>query len=469
MHEGGKTSGTFEILDHREHFQKKYIRGGKVTLTASLRNSDDVHADLWYSFDREFDDAICDDRCDGFVTTLLVAAMRFGYESIRCSYPISRKLYYNLTYHVIPQLCHAGSSVPQIRIDAPLTDTVFHGDLVCTGMSRGIDSFATMYEYGSDFELAEYRINAVTYFQAGAHHGRDPVLGRGAESTQELYVHQMERTREFCKKYGYPLIVVDSNIASILHSKGLFKERSFDRTHTFRNLAIAMLLQKRISRYYYSSTYQLNEFKLSLNCDMAHYERWLIPLLWTGSIEFYQSNQDWSRMDKVEKISDFEPSYDYLQVCLTQSGNCGICMKCRRTLMELDALGDDVLDRFSNSFDVERYRKENRAKWFGSIMTDKESSTGEAHYYDEAFVCASEHHPELLSHITPEKHLFTRTVRLLNNGVGIRSLPSTRSAVLFTAKKGDRFSYLGEYPNWVCIKTADGKIGYVFKKYVTLR
>lgn len=451
-----------------ENISKKYT-DDKVILTVSLRNSDDAHADLWYSFDREFDDAVCDDRCDAIVTTLLVPAMKFGYESIRCHYPISKKLYYHLTYHVIPQLCHAGSSVPQTCISAPLTDTAFHGDLVAAGMSRGVDSFATMYEYGPDFELEEYRINAFTYFQAGAHHGYDSIVGRGAESKQELYVHQMEQTREFCQKYGYPLIVVDSNIDDILQDQRLFKEWSFDRTHTFRNLAIAMLLQKRISRYYYSSAYQLSEFKLSLNCDMAHYERWLIPLLNTESIEFYQSNQDWTRMDKVEKISSFEPCYDYLQVCLTQTGNCGFCTKCKRTLMELDALGDSVLDRFSNSFDIQRYRRENRAKWFSSIMTDKEKSNGEAHFLDETFVCATKHHPELLSNSLLEKQPGIRTVHLLYNGVNIRSLPSTRSTVLFAAKKGDNFVYLGEYPNWVCIRTTSGRTAFVFKKYIALQ
>lgn len=198
--------------------------GGKVTLTASLCSSEGIRADLWYSFDREFDDAVCDDRCDAVVTTLLLAAMKFGYEELRCCYPISRKLYYNLTYHVIPQLYHGGNSLSRIRIAAPLTDTVFHGDIVAAGMSRGVDSFATMYEYGPDFELADYRINAFTYFQAGAHHGWDAIVGRGAESKQELYVHQMERTREFCRKYGYPLIVVDSNIDDILQDRRLFRE-----------------------------------------------------------------------------------------------------------------------------------------------------------------------------------------------------------------------------------------------------
>lgn len=174
-------------------------------------------------------------------------------------------------------------------------------------------------------------------------------------------------------------------------------------------------------------------------------------------------------MNKVEKIGSFAPCYDYLQVCLTQSGNCGLCMKCKRTLMELDALGDEVLDRFGNSFDIQHYRRESRAKWFGSIMTDKEKSNDEATYLDEAFVCAAAHHPELLRGLSPEKRSGVRTARLLYDGVNVRPLPSTRSAVLFAAKKDDTFAYSGEYPNWVCIRTEDGRTAFVFKKYVSLQ
>ena len=90
-------------------------------------------------------------------------------------------------------------------------------------------------------------------------------------------------------------------------------------------------------RYYYSSTYNLNEFKVDLRVDMAYYEKWLIPLLSTGSVEFYQANQDWRRIDKAERLIEFEPCYDHLQVCLIKTGNCGRCMKCKRILMELDA------------------------------------------------------------------------------------------------------------------------------------
>lgn len=460
------------------HIEKSSVSQNRVkvsfSLTAVKETASDrqieKQTDLWYIFEDRFEPYLCYDRCDAAVTTLLLAAMKYGYDSIRSEYPISSKLYYNLTYHIIPQLHVAGDGkLSRIRIEAPLTDITFRGPVVATGMSRGVDSFSTMYEYGPNFELEEYRINAFTYFQAGAHHGYDTTVGRGEESTQELYLHQMQKTREFCQKYGYPLIIVDSNVDEVLSRSSMFKEWSFDRTHTFRNLSIAMLLQKGIRRYYYSSTYTLDYFKLSLNADMAYYERWLIPHLCTGSIEFYQANQDWSRMDKVEKLSHLEECYDYLQVCLVKTGNCGSCMKCKRTLIELDSLGDDVLDRFRNSFDIEQYKREHRRIWFDAIITDKDKNTSEAHYFDEAFVCAAKNHPELLGNLIKEKKDNIRLVRIPSNGINIRALPSVKADIVLVGKMNDKFLYLGECGSWHCIQTPDRKTAYVHKNYSELQ
>ena len=102
-------------------------------------------------------------------------------------------------------------------------------------------------------------------------------------------------------------------------------------------------------------------------------------------------------------------------------------------------------------------------------MTDKEKSNDEATYLDEAFVCAAAHHPELLRGLSPEKRRGVRTARLLYDGINVRPLPSTRSTILFAAKKDDTFAYLGEKPNRVRNRTADRKTAFVFKKYVSLQ
>ena len=446
---------------------KKY-KDDTVQLEFHLNNGE-TESILWYRCERKFEQYLCDDRCDTVVASLLLSAMKCGYDTIKSDFPISRKLYYNLTYHVIPQLYSIGNQrISRIKIDVPTTDIVYHGSMVATGMSRGVDSFATMFEYGKNFELEEYRINTFTYFQAGAHHGYDSTVGRSSESKQELYENQMIQTKNFCQKYNYPLIVVDSNVDIILSKSGMFKEKSFNRTHTLRNLGIVMLFQKGISRYYYSSAYTLNDFKASISTDMAHYEKWLIPLLSTGSVEFYQSNQDWTRMDKVEKLSQFEECYDDLQVCLVKSGNCGVCVKCKRTLIELDSLGEDVLDKFQNSFDLETYKREHRKKWFESLIEDKDKPDTEAPFYDEAFINALKYHPELIGDLIKVKQDGVKSVKITGIKVNIREFPSLKSNILFVGKKDDVFPYHGECGAWVGIELADGTQAFVKKDFTRL-
>ena len=445
----------------------RYNEDDKVRVEFTLDNGLNTEF-LWYRLDKEFEPYICDDRCDTAMASLLLSSMKKGYKVIASDYPISEKLYYNLKYHVVPQLYSAGGGTrtSNIEIKAPITRECFKGEIVATGMSRGVDSFATMVEY-SDFELKDYELNAFTYFKIGAHHGFDSVMGRGKETKDELFLHQMEGTVEFCKKYNYPLIVVESNISAIIAQNDMFPVGRFDQTHTLRNLGVVILLQKGIKRYYYSSTYNLDEFKVDVRKDMAYYEKWIIPHLSTGSVEFYQANQNWKRIDKIQRLVDFEPCYDYLQVCLIQTGNCGECMKCKRTLMELDAFGDDVLERFRNSFDVDRYRREFREEWFKNIMDYKEAAGDpEAHYFEETFMAAAEHHPELLGDMIQYKEEGVEEIVSLMNNVLIRPYPSVRAVTLKILKKGDTIKYLGEWGPWIAVELENGDKGFLKKKFV---
>ena len=424
---------------------------------------------LWYQFEKEFEQYLCIDRCDPAVTSLFLAAMKYGYTTIHSEYPISTKLYYNLTYHVIPQFYALDKrALSRVKLDMPIIDSCYCGNFVATGMSRGVDSFATLYEYGKRCELDNYQLNLLTYFQVGAHHGYDESMGHSRESKQKLFYHQMKKTREWCEREGYPLLVVETNLDDVLSQSDIFNEWSFDRTHTFRNLGTAMLFQKGIHLYYYSSTYNLTEFKIQIEGDIAHSEKWFIPLLSTGSIDFYSANQEWTRMEKVKNISQMEECYDALQVCLVKTGNCGGCMKCKRTLMELDALGDDVLERWRGSFDIDVYKKENRSKWFEALALDKDKNNNEAHYYDEAFLCASKHHPELLGDMVQRVEAGIHSVIVQYEIINIRELPSLKAPILDVAKRGDVFSYVGNYGAWVLVELDNGNRAYMISKGVSL-
>ncbi len=467
-------------------------QGEDAILAFYLTNGTDKWT-IWFRYDIEYDPYVCDDRCDGLLAAIFLPAMKSGYHVFRSAYPISKKLYQNLTRQIIPQFYDVGRDRGEctlLEIEAPLTDEQFDGQYVGSGMSCGVDAFATLYEYGGEFQPEDRRVSLLTHFQSGAHHGKDfwPWTPRGSESPQELYQNQAERAREFCVSNGYRLLTCASNLGDVLEDA--FHEWAHGRTHTVRNLGMALLFQKAFHIYYYSSSYSsMKEWRFGISSDQSGYERWLIPLLGTESLSFFLTNQDWTRLEKTEKLLHFEACHDYLQVCLTKTGNCGICAKCRRTLLQLDALGgDEALEKFGKAFDIDTYRREHRMEWIRAIMEEKDCTLEDAaqtnvnaHYYDETFVCMAKRHPELFDNFlhrrdgvkwvtllpdkVPEDTLRKHNMRF---GVPVYSLPSELSDFLFWADKTLCYEYVGESAFWIGIRLHTDCVGYVRKEMAEL-
>lgn len=427
---------------------------------AVARQSDDAVEEfvLWFETDIEHAQYICDDRADCVVVAVLAHALRFGFEEIVSKLPISEKLYYGLTYQIIPQLSVADNGYGPLRIVAPLTAERYGGTQVGAGMSRGVDSLTTLYEYGRDFELPSYRLTNFTFFNVGAFHGLDKIAGKSRFSRQELYEKELEGTRELSDALGYDLLAVDSNLSAFL--RDALGRTYFDRTHTFRNLCIPLLFQKMYRRYYYSAAYSLDEFKLSLKVDSAEYEKAILPYLGTENVEFHSSNQAWTRFQKMQRMIHLEASYDYLQVCFVSPHNCGECSKCRKTIMALDVLG--VLDKYAKSFDLDKYMAKNREEWFSRIY---ELKRGEGLYEDdfkEIYEYAVAHHFPLIGEPELQSIYVDNTIgRVVRKGV-IRSLPSKSSDILLKLAKSAPVVCIGEVDGWVRVK-AGNMSGYIEK------
>ena len=112
-----------------------------------------------------------------------------------------------------------------------------------------------------------------------------------------------------------------------------------------------MALGGYFSSYHYASGYDLSAFDVS-KCDQdtVYIESLLASLLSTRALRFYIVGMEKSRMDKVRGIADWPVAQAHLNVCFKEGQNCGVCEKCRRTQLELYALGK--LDQFSAVFDV---------------------------------------------------------------------------------------------------------------------
>ena len=286
--------------------------------------------------------------CDAVVVNLLYYAVRHGLSYVS-DFPISEKLYYNLTKHVIPQLCLINNpDNDMIKIKMPLSKEVYHGEWIGTGISLGVDSFTTIHEYTEKCTLEEYRLTHLVHLKTGAHHGQ---LGYYNQQTEdELFLAENAKVKEFCQKHKYKLITIETNLHALICTEFGY---GFDTTHTYRNLGCILLLQNQFDKYYYASACNLDKFDIKLSKDVAYYEKWLIPHISNESISFYSANTNMTRIQKVAYLSKFEDTYDHLHVCWYATDNCGCCKKCIRTLVTLDVLG--VLDKYSRAFNLERY------------------------------------------------------------------------------------------------------------------
>jgi hypothetical protein len=362
----------------------KDISGDQVVFSSEINFSNQTQT-LWYRLDTEYSDYFCEDRADGLVASLLYFSLMNGADMVS-ELPISEKLYYQLTHYLIPQLCSCNKSViSPIKIEAPLVSTAYQEATgVGCGISCGVDSFTTLYEYTQLIPLDSYKLTHLTYFKVGAHDGQ---IGRYDSNVQEdLFQTQLSHAKAFCARYGYKLVVVESNLTEIIDR--MFGFYNYDQFHSYVSAGTVLLLQKLFHRHYYSASYGLDSFFVDIKKDAAHYEAVLLPMLSTETTSFYISNQEMSRIEKVRLISEFEQSYEWLLVCWLHKLNCGKCRKCIRTMLELDFLGK--LELYRSCFDLDEYRK-NREKYLRLIDQTKDRD----YFMKELYEYAITHNIEL--------------------------------------------------------------------------
>lgn len=358
----------------------KEVIGEKARLSFQVvfsKNSGEEKTDiLYYEVEKKYLQALCDNLIDGIVVTFLSYAVRGNYDFVS-AIGISEELYYNLTYHCIPQFCCNNPGAHYVKISAPIVKNIeATSTAVAAGMSLGVDSFCTLYEYTEDCQLKDYRITHLTYFENGAHH-----MGKSEnyEEMQTLFHNQQTTVRQFCEENRLELIVVSSNLNRFLSDN--FWVDPFERTHTFRNIGTALMLQKLIKTYYYSSAYNIDEFSFDLQKDSARYEKYLIPHIRTSLFKVYSSNGNLSRLEKTKYISQYVSSYDYLNVCFMDGKNCGKCLKCIRTMLTLDIIGR--LEQYRKSFDVDHYRR-NQNWYYTNLFYRKNNDAFTKEVYEYA-------------------------------------------------------------------------------------
>lgn len=325
----------------------------------------DAKDTLWFSTTKEFGKYLCHERGDAFLVAILLYAMKRG-EDIRILTPISERLYYTLTKHFVKVIADMFPGYHRIQIIAEIaTGQLENAGGVGTGLSCGIDSFCTVIEHTDESCPPDYKLTHLTFFNVGASGDY------GGEHARDLFHQRIEAVRPCADELHLPLVTLDSNINEVLNM-------NFVPTHTYRNVAAVLALQKLFKIYYYSSGYSLRQFEFNHSAS-GHYDVYALDMLSTDTTKFFSSGEIYSRVEKTEIVSTHPLSYKYLNVCVAAETNCSKCHKCQRTLVTLDLLGK--LDLYDKVFDLNDYRMR-RSKYFGLVLGGWKNDLMKQEIYD---------------------------------------------------------------------------------------
>lgn len=345
---------------------------------------------LWYATSKEFGHYFCPETADSFVVPMILRAVK-THQDVFVESELSERLFYYLNNSVFFAVGKAyekrygGNYQPKV-IANKLRHVSFDGVHVGTGCSLGVDSFAVLKQYLFDNDVSEsYKVTHLSLFNAGAFGGTKNC--NNVEGVRESFFREVGRVQSFAEQIGLPLVWVDSNV------RWFYPEGDFNWCHAYLNMGIVLSMQKLWKRYYYASGYSLENFRLDIS-DTAYYEPFLLPSLSTESTELISASMNMSRSDKVCYISLDEIVRKNLYVCLKEQNrnnplvknkyqgeylNCGRCMKCERTILQLDILGR--LEDFKGVFDLSSWPQRKRY-YIGEVLAGRYKSTMLMDIYD---------------------------------------------------------------------------------------
>ena len=289
---------------------------------------------------------------DCFLAAILFPAMYY-HEDIEICGAVSKKLFRNITPYVQAVLKDFCADARPVSITAQrLTIAQQRGNLVATGFSGGVDSFATFYDYFERESDPEYKINALFFFNVGSH-------GPFCEpDSYRKFLVRYEYLKTVPEEKGLPFIPLNSNV-HLFHA-----EFGHQKTACITQACAVLAVETAVSRYYVSSAISYKNAKLfgsmHFNFSLGEFsESYLLPLLSTEHCALIPDGEQYTRCEKTQRIADYPAARQYLNVCVSAeqktAGNCSRCPKCLRTLLALESLG--ALEEFSAVFDMREYKK----------------------------------------------------------------------------------------------------------------
>jgi hypothetical protein len=299
---------------------------------------------LWFECDAAHADKFSVETCDGFLLSILAAAMREG-KDIIVEGPLSNRLYYNVKLYYLELLHNLIPDTKKISIEARnLIKRNWGGTGVYAGFSAGVDSFCTIADHSAPNVSPEYQISQLLFNNVGSHGQSDHDL--------KIFQDRFARQKLHAQAMNLPLFSVNSNLDEVTNI-------DFQLTHTLRNTAVALLFQKSCGKFLYSSAVHYRDSFVKPTSHIEFGDAIGVPLLSTETTECISSGSQHTRVEKIKIISSVELTHKALDVCVDPAHaskvNCSKCWKCLRTELTLEVLG--TLDHYKGAFDLDVYNK----------------------------------------------------------------------------------------------------------------
>jgi len=344
---------------------RKENRGGEVALVADVEcakfaqwGGDSEKNTIWVSVPKEFEDYLTIDRYDGFLVALLFPAMKCG-DDIFIDGAVSKRLMKNLDY-TQALLKTFTSYLSKINVSSKdMVEKKINTNVhVATAFSGGVDSFCTIYDKFECENDPQYKVDTLVCFNV-AHYGRS-----NEEEYKKTWEDNFKFLSNFPKEVGLPYIPVNSNFGAYI-----VKETYWEEIRQFGMPLIVgaiLSLQNRFSIYYAPSNYPyidllrhaFNDCPSKYFVDGDYMEYFFYNLVSTESLEIIVDGSQYSRSEKTERISNYSPTYKYLDVScrFVEKKNSPFGLKTNRVLWALESL--DKLDLYSESFDLVQWKKD---------------------------------------------------------------------------------------------------------------
>ncbi len=400
----------------KEHYQLHW----RTYTDYPPKNWKDNNYTMWFRAPKEYARFLTDEVCDAFLVAMIYYAMASG-SDIRCEAPVSEKLFYGITTHIIPLLCNEKHGYRRIRVEAKTTDRCFNAEKkVGTGMSCGVDSLYTLWKYTLADTPENYRLDTLTYLNMGAIFHPDMksstqyTLEEFYKKTDEMSEEKLQCAVEVGNAANMPVIYIESNMDSD------FYRGCYGYTCVYRNTSCILAMSKYFSKYYCSSAGWPNFYDPTLHDGSEHYELMLCPFLSSDSVEFILSDEA-TRLEKTTALADDKIAQKYLDVCF-RFNNCGVCSKCFRTLITLDLIGK--LENFKDCFDIEKFRRSRVSAYYWLLKTKgRKPLTDDAVFAIDLYELAKK--KKMIPFLSRFKYFFTRPLLAAEQFISLKLLPKS--------------------------------------------